>query len=337
MDYTQITAREQIHAALGKLRGLLQTGSQAYVRTIGFQGESLTRTVRWHVRYGFWVIVDSNITENRFWIAFGTEDPSVHGDHSSLSITCETNVPRSGIDRRSGGAFYQKRAGIYLCHNGRIGGGRKGIGKAAFLAWYADRFGLTWPPGIIVGAVSGSKSKLLSDTAKFVLAVEQFKHEIKATGTVDDELDRDADIAKDEGEFAPRGNLANRERALRSINARRGQPAFRNKLLNAYSSRCAMCGYDCLDALEAAHISGYWNEDSNHVQNGLLLRCDLHTLFDLGKIGVDPTNFSIVVSKQLMTTVYGKLSGRRLRLPARRVQWPSCEILRDHLKRWKLQ
>jgi len=337
MEYTQITERKQIQIAFRTLRGLLHAGSRSYSRTVGFQGESLTRTVHWHIKYGFWTIVDSNTNENRFWISFGTQDPSEYSERTSLSITCETNVPKFGIDGRCGGSFYRKGTHTKLCHNGRVGGGGKGIGKTAFLSWYADRFGITWPPGIIVGELSGSKSRFLSNTAKFVHAVEQFKGEVKAKRSVDQELDLDADIAQDEGEFTPRSNKRDRERALRSINIRRGQPEFRKKLLKAYSGKCALCDYDCVDALEAAHIGGYWNEDSNHVQNGLLLRGDLHTLFDLGKIGIDPNTFRIIVSEQLMATLYSKLSGKKVRLPAKRAQWPNSESLRDHVKRWKLQ
>ena len=337
MNYTQMTGQRESPAAFRTVKQVLRAGSRSFSRTVGFQGRSLTQIVYWHNKYGFWSIADPNMTEDRFWIAFGTQDASKYSERTSLSITCETNVPKVGIDGRCGGAFYQKGTRIYLCHNGRVGGGRAGIGKKAFLSWYADRFGITGPPGIIVGELPGSEARFLSETAKFVHAVEQFKGEVKAPRTVDEELDLDADTAQDEGEFDPRGNKSDRERALRSINIRRGQPEFRKKLLKAYSSKCALSGYDCVDALEAAHIRGYWTEDSNHVQNGLLLRGDLHTLFDLGKVGVEPNSFKIIVCEQLMTTLYGKLNGKKIRLPVNQAQWPNSEVLRDHAKRWKLK
>ena len=136
-------------------------------------------------------------------------------------------------------------------------------------------------PGIIVGDISQSKATFLSSTARFVRAVEQFKSEVGAKGSIDEDPELDADIA--------------------------------------------------------AHIGGYWNEDSNHVQNGLLLRGDLHSLFDLGKIGVDPNTFTVIVSERRMPTLYGELSGKKIRLPASRAQWPSPQALRDHVKRWKLE
>jgi hypothetical protein len=339
MDYTQITDRKQIQIAFQTLKELLQAGSRFYSRPVGSRGGSRTRTVHWHVKYGFWTIIESNPSKDRYSIFFGTQNPSEHNEHTSLSMTCQANVPKFGTDNRCGGAFYRKGTHSYLCHNGRIGGGGKGIGKTAFLSWYTDRdrFRITWPQGIIVGELAEPQSRFLSTAAKFIHAVEQFKAEVKAKRSIDQELNQDADIAQDEGEFAPRNHKTDRERALRSINIRRGQPEFRKKLLEGYSYKCAVSEYDCVDALEAAHIAGYWNEDSNHVQNGLLLRGDLHTLFDLGKIGVDPKTFRVIVSEQLMPTLYGKLSGKKLRLPAKRSHWPNSEVLRDHVKRWKLK
>src|SRR5207244_4015138 len=74
-----------------------------------------------------------------------------------------------------------------------------------------------------------------------------------------------------------------------------GVPDFRRRLLKAYGGRCAISDCNCSEALEAAHIRGYGGEETNHVQNGLLLRSDLHSLMDLGKIGVDPHTMKVIV------------------------------------------
>lgn len=73
---------------------------------------------------------------------------------------------------------------------------------------------------------------------------------------------------------------------LRQIRQRRGQAKFRDALRKHYGDRCAMSGCDLLDVLEAAHIRPYSDTSSHDVRNGLLLRADLHTLFDLNLIGV---------------------------------------------------
>ena len=78
-----------------------------------------------------------------------------------------------------------------------------------------------------------------------------------------------------------------RERAIGAIVRRRGQPAFRRALLEAYHERCAVTGCDAPEALEAAHVVPYRGVATNHPANGLLLRADLHALFDLGLIAVD--------------------------------------------------
>jgi hypothetical protein len=143
-------------------------------------------------------------------------------------------------------------------------------------------------------------------------------------------LARAQGTAQLEGEFDPTDDTDARERIAASIVRRRGQPEFRQQLLKAYGGRCAISDCDCVDALEAAHIRRYGRgEDTNHVQNGLLLRSDLHTLFDLGKITVDPRDYKIMIGKELMNTVYGKLHGKKLRLPKNPAHWPNKDVLNE--------
>ena len=78
--------------------------------------------------------------------------------------------------------------------------------------------------------------------------------------------------------FDPASALNERERVLRAICIRRGQPVFRAALLDAYDSRCVITGCDVSDVLEAAHISLYGGPSTDRISNGLLLRADIHTL-----------------------------------------------------------
>jgi hypothetical protein len=72
--------------------------------------------------------------ENRYWNAFGTARPK---PDAALSITCEINFPKEGTDRRMGGVFAVDVKGrIFVVHRGRLGGGRRGIGKALFERQY---------------------------------------------------------------------------------------------------------------------------------------------------------------------------------------------------------
>ena len=49
---------------------------------------------------------------------------------------------------------------------------------------------------------------------------------------------------------------------------------------------------DVRETLEACHIYPYMGPKTNHIQNGIILRSDLHTLYDRGLIGID-TNYKI--------------------------------------------
>jgi len=98
----------------------------------------------------------------------------------------------------------------------------------------------------------------------------------------------------------------------REILCRRGQERFRNALRARYGDRCAVTGCSLLAVLEAAHIVPYRGHDDHAVQNGLLLRADIHTLFDLNLIGINPVTFEIEVHGDVRMA-YPELVGARLR------------------------
>jgi hypothetical protein len=133
-------------------------------------------------------------------------------------------------------------------------------------------------------------------------------------------------------EFDPAQCVDARARRLRLIVERRGRPEFRDTLLAAYERACAMSGCDVESVLEAAHIFPYAGPASNHVQNGLLLRADLHTLFDADLVTVDPDTYVIAVDETLRASEYGHLHGRGLRIPRSADQQPSRHALRARLR-----
>jgi hypothetical protein len=106
-----------------------------------------------------------------------------------------------------------------------------------------------------------------------------------------------------------------RWRAFSAIVQRRGQAQFRARLVEAYAGRCAISGCDAEAALEAAHVVPYLGARTNVTSNGILLRADLHTLFDLGLIGVHCLTRTVVVSAQLEDTDYGRFHGTALLEP----------------------
>jgi len=120
-----------------------------------------------------------------------------------------------------------------------------------------------------------------------------------------------------------------RKRVLVSIARRQGQPKFRRGLLAAYGGRCAVTGCSLQVILEGAHIKPYRGDHTNHVTNGVLLRADIHTLFDLRLLRVNPTTWSIEVSAQAQSS-YGGFHGELLQLPASAHLWPDVEAVRQH-------
>lgn len=130
--------------------------------------------------------------------------------------------------------------------------------------------------------------------------------------------------------FDPDNLNDGRRRGYQSIWQRQGQGAFRRAIVAAYGGRCAITGADVLNAVDAAHIMPYLGTETNHPQNGLLLRADIHNLFDLGLITVDPDSMTVVIAPQLEGTVYEELHGRRLNLPMESELQPSVEALRIH-------
>jgi putative restriction endonuclease len=121
-----------------------------------------------------------------------------------------------------------------------------------------------------------------------------------------------------------------RRRVLAAIVRRQGQGAFRQALLDAYDGRCAVTGCNVEATLEAAHIVPYRGPQSNQLANGLLLRADIHTLFDLGYLAIDSSTMCIRLAPELSDTAYSPLDGTRLRLPADGRARPSIEALNQH-------
>jgi len=107
-------------------------GQQARL-TIGFKGE--TREVAVHHNGELWFTSQPIQNNNRYWDAYGL-NPAV--DRSN-NITVEINVPLGGINRAVSALYAEdpETRDVFLLHRGRIGGGRPGIGKKAFTAWYS--------------------------------------------------------------------------------------------------------------------------------------------------------------------------------------------------------
>ncbi len=119
------------------------------------------------------------------------------------------------------------------------------------------------------------------------------------------------------------------------IQRRLGQGAFRVMVTDAYERRCVVTGERTLPVLEAAHIKPYNLVHTHELSNGILLRSDLHTLFDLGYLTVTPDDLRVRVSRRIHDEFangrdYYALDGREVRLPQAPYPSPSREMLDWH-------
>lgn len=137
------------------------------------------------------------------------------------------------------------------------------------------------------------------------------------------------DSAEDTSEFTP-SMVDQREKVLREIRARRGQRKFRNEILKRFGGQCVVSGCKVQELLEAAHILPYRGEEYNHPSNGLLLRTDLHTLFDLGLIKIEPQTLTVCIADSIQDPNYSQFNSRTLIFTDRNL--PSMEALQ---MRWE--
>jgi len=119
------------------------------------------------------------------------------------------------------------------------------------------------------------------------------------------------------------------------IKPRLGQGAFRVMVTESYKRRCAISGEKTLPVLEAAHIKPFALQGPHRIENGLLLRSDLHILFDQGYLTVTPDDH-VLVSKRIRQEFengreYYALDGKKLYVLPEKIQdRPSPDFLNWH-------
>jgi putative restriction endonuclease len=116
-----------------------------------------------------------------------------------------------------------------------------------------------------------------------------------------------------------------------------GQAAFKALIQEAYGRRCAVTSNKIVPVLQAAHIRPVTDRGENRIDNGLLLRSDVHTLFDRGYLGVHPQKKTLLVSPHLRADwgngeeFYQRaISGETIGMPLRRLDQPNMDFLTWH-------
>lgn len=180
MTLSAITSGSEVRKSLGLIKDVLRSKGRHLRQTVTWPTGKDELLVYWYPRHNFWATFDGDLG-NRYKLWFGCDDPA---DHKRLRLRCEINPPKKGIDRRCGGVFAKDTWGnIYLMHSGKVGGGGKGVGKNAFVEFYAHGRleSVIWPDGrqtdqFLLAPVLDPD--LIGSIAKFVHKVDEFKQQV---------------------------------------------------------------------------------------------------------------------------------------------------------------
>jgi len=141
-----------------------------------------------------------------------------------------------------------------------------------------------WSSNIVQGKTYDTNHEIGRELWNKVQGRLQVSHVLQQIGKVDNVPVSAEEVARYGAEFLTRARL--------------GQGAFRVLVTEAYARRCAVTGERTLPALEAAHIKPFSKSGPNLIANGMLMRSDLHKLFDLGYISVTP-DLHVEVSRKI--------------------------------------
>jgi putative restriction endonuclease len=232
----------------------------------------------------------------------------------------EANGARSLLEMRNRIGKY-RRAEIGLTENPNIG--------CILLAepfFFREEDWIPCPADFSLNIVSGKSYDAGSETGKVVWSA------------VAERLSQRAAVANDPGPATIAAAESARFGSPTLVQPRLGQGLFRVLVTDAYSRRCAMTQERTLPVLEAAHIRPYSDGGKHELSNGLLLRSDLHKLFDTGYITIDPIDRRIVVSSRIKQEFengkeYYQLHGKPVHLPLESGLIPSEANLEFHAYR----
>lgn len=281
------------------------------------------------------------ITEANFWL------PSAASTFRALSagqpFLFKTHWPENQL---VGGGFFSGYSQLTIAEAWSIHGEGNGVASLEELTLRIARYRKTLPdPQMVIGCVLLRNlffTPLESTRAAppdFAKNIVRFKgYELGAGSPLEATL-RDmlavSGVRVDDDDGAPRvvpGEVYGLDRLTKH---RVGQRAFQSLVLTGYHRRCAVTGNKVSPVLQAAHIRPVSKQGENRVDNGLLLRSDVHILFDSGYLGINDRH-QIQVSRRLRDD-YGNgdefyaLAGSVIDLPDRRIDRPSVEAVTWHM------
>jgi hypothetical protein len=249
------------------------------------------------------------------------EDIESHADEKTLYSCPDVSCGRSSIKPR------KKKVPRFRCNDCRLEFDRPAARVVSVTA-YQSRHDAAWTS--LDGLIVGSELRELCVSPKSQLSMRAldwsaFSSEATARGAgraIERVVRRAPDLARERShgiavEF-PQGH------AEAVVRVRRGQRAFRENLLTSFGEVCAFTGTAPARALEAGHLYSYASLGEHHNHGGLLLRRDVHRLFDDGSLAVNPSTLKVDVSDELAPySQYASLHDRALKVDLKKghVDW----------------
>jgi putative restriction endonuclease len=134
----------------------------------------------------------------------------------------------------------------------------------------------------------------------------------------------------DEPDFNPLDIKDERKKSKRVVVIRPGQKKFKSDLMKAYGGCCSITGCPVEAVLQAAHIILYLGTKTDHPSNGLLLRVDIHLLFDSHYLSINPETYKVEMASVLSKSCYWELIGQPLKMPKSKTARPNNNALLKH-------
>jgi len=177
-----LTEKSEIQNAYEQLNNVMYKNTEILSTIIGYKGENRSVEVAWHRDIEMWNCfipeVEGKDGSFRYWCSYGLSNPH---ENRMVGIVAEINMPEEGYNRRIAAVFARNQKDeIFLVHSGKVGGGRKGIGKNSFRDFYRGNqlVKLLWPDGletedICIGKLGDRTLRI--QVAHFIKEVSRFK------------------------------------------------------------------------------------------------------------------------------------------------------------------
>ena len=202
---------------------------------------------------------------------------------------------------------------VFRCHNQECKGQfNDPITETVQVTTFRIRHDAGWVS--LDGLLDGNELRALcrdhgSQHAIRPLVWEHFQAAVSVMGATLRQVDRRSD---DVDGAAPRGG-----HVIATTRVRRGEDRFRERLLSEFGERCAVTGPCPRSVLEAGHLYSYAQSGVHHKHGGLLLRRDVHSLFDRGALAIHPDSLTVSVGSNLAGyPTYEALEGQGLQVLA---------------------